>query len=105
MDEVFKSLQPYVQFLATIHSEEKVLSVTLIVNLTKFDGYRPNYAHLTPKVDRNDFCPVLHRRFTKQDTVDLLGTGESGKATLNSFRQVTRKRHQVAFDSEHSLRL
>jgi hypothetical protein len=32
--------------------------------------------------------PVSRKRFTRRDTVDLFGTGESGNASLNSFWQV-----------------
>jgi hypothetical protein len=58
MDEVSRCLQPFVRFRRIIHSEEKVCSVTFMESVTKFDGYRPNYRHLTPKVDRNGFCPA-----------------------------------------------
>jgi hypothetical protein len=32
--------------------------------------------------------PVSRKRFTRRDTVDLFGTGESGNVSLNSFWQV-----------------
>jgi hypothetical protein len=41
-----------------IHPEDKVFSVTFVDSVTKFDGYRPNYRHLTPKIDQNGFCPA-----------------------------------------------
>jgi hypothetical protein len=44
------------------------------------------------------------RRFTRWDTVDLLGAEESVTVYLNSFCQVSR-RCQAVFDSEHSLHL
>jgi hypothetical protein len=47
-----------VHFRRIIHSEEKVFSVTFVESVTKFYGYRPDYRHLTPKVDRSGFCPV-----------------------------------------------
>jgi hypothetical protein len=52
------ALFAFAHFRRIIHSEEKVFSVTLVESVTKFDGYRQNYCHLTPKVNRNGFCPA-----------------------------------------------
>jgi hypothetical protein len=41
-----------------IHSEQKVFSGRFVKNITKFDEHRPNYRHLTPKVDQNGFYPT-----------------------------------------------
>jgi hypothetical protein len=35
-----------------------LLSVGNVQSVTKFDGYRPHYRQLTPKVDQNGFCPA-----------------------------------------------
>jgi hypothetical protein len=40
--------------------------------------------------------PVSWKRFTRRDTVDLFGTGESGNVSLNSFWQLTDLREQIA---------
>jgi len=32
--------------------------VTSVDSITKFDGYHPNYRHLTMNVDLNGFCPA-----------------------------------------------
>jgi hypothetical protein len=45
-------------FRRIFQSEEKVFSVTFVESVTKSDGYRPNYRHLTPKADWNCFCPA-----------------------------------------------
>jgi hypothetical protein len=47
---VFKHIRRIIQ------AEEKVLSVTFVESMTKFDGCRPNYRDLTSKVDQNGFC-------------------------------------------------
>jgi hypothetical protein len=56
VDEVLKSLQPYVYIRGIIHSEEKVFSVTFMHSRTNFDACCPNYCQLTPKADWNGFC-------------------------------------------------
>jgi hypothetical protein len=54
----FKTFVALCNFRTIIDSEEKVFSVTSVESDRKCDGYRPNYRHLTPKVDWNGLCPA-----------------------------------------------
>jgi hypothetical protein len=54
----FKIFVALCTFHRIIYYVEKVFSVTFMESITKFDGYHPNYCHLTTKVDRNGFCPA-----------------------------------------------
>jgi hypothetical protein len=103
-----------------------ILNVGNVQSVTQFDGYRPNYRHLTPKVDRNGFCPArflcqgngspdeilsiclkqenlkIYPKFIlaiclKQENLKIYP-----KLILASF---VRTRCQVVFDNKHSLHL
>jgi hypothetical protein len=84
-----------------LHSNQKTnnnvtLSVGSVDRVTKFDGYRPNYRHLRPKVDRNGLCSsrfLCHRNGTPEEIMSVcFGTGESGNVSINSFWQVKQER-------------
>jgi hypothetical protein len=65
-----------------------------VESVTKFDGYRPNYCHLTPKVDRNGFCParflchgngLLLPISLAQDNREMYPYTHSGKLSKNEM--------------------
>jgi hypothetical protein len=93
MNEVLKSLQPYVHFRRIIHSEEKVFSVIFVESVTRFDISSKLSSHNTEgRPERFLSCTlaVSRKRFTRRDIVNLFGTGESGNVSINSFWQVSK---------------
>jgi hypothetical protein len=79
------------QLRRLIHSEQEAFSVTFVKTVSTFDGYRPNYRHLAPKVDRNGFCVacfLVTEKVYQTKYRRISGTEESENVFLKSFWQV-----------------
>jgi hypothetical protein len=77
--------------------------MTFVGSVTKFDEYRPNYRHVTPKFGRNGFCPA---RFLCHGNGSVCLAQENRKMIPKLIRaSYVSARCQAAFHSEHSLHL
>jgi hypothetical protein len=84
------------------HSKAKVFSVTFVYGATQSDGYRPNYRHLTPKVDRNGFWParfLCHGNSSPDEILSVCFAQEERKVYLKTHSG------KVELDTEHLLHL
>lgn len=76
---------PYVHFCRINHHEHKVSSATSVESITKADRY-PNYHHITLKVNWNGLSCISSmswKKFIRQDTITLFGTGKLENVFLN----------------------